>query len=178
MIIKAFYKNFVDQKVIPEYSENVNEILKYFNKFEDYTPTDDLPLIEIKNENPEKKAIKILRDIFIGLKKYVHKNEDENIINILDNNIRILEKFINNGRKIYIPFIGVSNAGKSTILNCIVGYKLFPESMNECTTRGIIIQYDKEIQLFETEIDSEINYYIFSEKKNQLQKVLNKFINI
>ena len=50
--------------------------------------------------------------------------------------------------------------------------------MNECMTRGIIIQYDKEIQLFETEIDSEINYYIFSEKKNQLQKVLNKFINI
>ena len=58
MIIKAFYKNFVDQKVIPEYSENVNEILKYFNKFEDYTPTDDLPLIETKKENPKKKQLK------------------------------------------------------------------------------------------------------------------------
>jgi len=42
--------------------------------------------------------------------------------------------------------------------------------MNECTTRGIIIQYDKEIQLFETEIDSEINYYILSEKKTSCKR--------
>ena len=53
----------------------------------------------------------------------------------------MMEKFILNDRKIYIPFIGVSSAGKSTIFNCIVGYKLFPEAQNECTTRGIIIEY-------------------------------------
>ena len=38
--------------------------------------------------------------------------------------------------------------------------------MNECTTRRIIIiQQGKENQLFETEIDSERNYYVFTKKK-------------
>ena len=83
----------------------------------------------------------------------------------------MMEKFILNDRKIYIPFIGVSSAGKSTIINCIVGYKLFPEALNECTTRGIIIQYSKEedAELYETEIDSTRNYYVFSEKNKVAQ---------
>ena len=42
---------------------------------------------------------------------------------------------------IYIPLFGVSNAGKSTILNCIMGCDLLPCHKNECTKKGIIIKY-------------------------------------
>ena len=67
-------------------------------------------------------------------------------------------------KKIYIPFIGISSAGKTTIINCIVGYKLFPEALNECTTRRVIIEYSDIKELYETEIDSNKNYYVFIEK--------------
>ena len=69
-IIKAFYRNFVEQQVIPEYLENEKEILNYFNSFENYIPIDELISIKTKEENPEKKVIKILRDIFFKFKNY------------------------------------------------------------------------------------------------------------
>ena len=105
-----------------------------------------------------------MKDIFFKLNKYV-KEDYSDMLNILSNNLYILEKFILNSKKIYIPLIGVSSGGKSSILNCIVGYKLFPEAQNECTTRGIIIEYSDVVELYETEIDSERNYYVFSPKK-------------
>ena len=42
---------------------------------------------------------------------------------------------------IYIPLFGVSNAGKSTVLNCIMGCDLLPCHRNECTKKGVIIKY-------------------------------------
>ena len=165
-IMKAFYGFFVDKINFPDLSENVKQILNYFNDFKE--------VIEEKKEekkeeeiSPEIKGISMLSSIFEKLKKYVdQENDKENIINILDANIRIMEKFILNERKIYIPFIGVSSSGKSTVLNGILGYQLFPEDMNECTTRGMIIQYSDKAQLYESIIDDETKYYyIFTEKE-------------
>ena len=165
-IMKAFYRFFVDKINFPDLSENVKQILNYFNDFKE--------VIEEKKEekkeeeiSPEIKGISMLKSIFEKLKKYVdQENDKENIINILDANIRIMEKFILNERKIYIPFIGVSSSGKSTVLNGILGYQLFPEDMNECTTRGMIIQYSDKAQLYESIIDDETKYYyIFTEKE-------------
>ena len=165
-IMKAFYGFFVDKINFPDLSENVKQILNYFNEFKE--------VIEEKKEekkeeeiSPEIKGISMLKSIFEKLKKYVdQENDKENIINILDANIRIMEKFILNERKIYIPFIGVSSSGKSTVLNGILGYQLFPEDMNECTTRGMIIQYSDKAQLYESIIDDETKYYyIFTEKE-------------
>lgn len=98
------------------------------------------------------------------MKKY--HNEKENIIDLLGYDLKKLEKIIYNKRRIYIPFIGVSSAGKSTILNCIVGNYIFPESNTECTTRGIIIKhsFDNKTELFETDIDPSCDYYIFKER--------------
>ena len=172
--MKAFYQNFSKKLKFPEYSEDAKFILDYFNKFKD--KSEDLekapPLVnEIKDE-PDTKAIKILKNIFSKLQKYVKNNDKDNIINNLNSNLDIMEKFILTNKKIYIPFLGVSSAGKSTILNGIVGYKLFPESLNECTTRGIIIEYndvaddvaDDVAELYEMQIDSNQNYYVFNEK--------------
>ena len=167
-IMKAFYENFSKKENIPEYSESVKIILDYFNKFKDNSSEEDIkPLIGTPLQNNESKAIEILKNIFDKLKKYTTEEDKDNIINILNDNLTMMEKFILNDRKIYIPFIGVSSAGKSTILNCIVGYKLFPEAQDECTTRGIIIEYTNDsdkVELYETQIDSERNYYVFSTK--------------
>ena len=172
IIMKVFYQNFVDKINFPEYSEDVQKILDYFDKFEENNllNLETAPLAGTLVQNNEAKAIEILKNIFEKLHKYVKEDDKDNIINILTNNLIMMEKFILNDRKIYIPFIGVSSAGKSTILNCIVGYKLFPEAQNECTTRGIIIEHidgDKngdKAELYETQIDSERNYYVFSPK--------------
>ena len=165
--MKAFYQNFLKKK-FPEYSEDSKFILDYFKNFKD--KSEDLekapPLVKEKEEEePETRAIKIFKNIFNKLQKYVKSNDENNIINDLSSKLDIIEKFILTNRKIYIPFIGVSSAGKSTILNDIVGYKLFPESLNECTTRGIIIEYSSDhVELREIQIDSNKNYYVFNEK--------------
>ena len=166
LIMKAFYQNFEEKINIPKYSEDVQKILDYFNNFKDKDSSnmETAPLPITTMQNGESKAIDILKNIFNKLKKYVKEDDKDNIINILDDNLVMMEKFILNDRKIYIPFIGVSSAGKSTILNCIVGYQLFPEAQDECTTRGIIIEYSDVVELYETEIDSERNYYVFSPK--------------
>ena len=164
IVMKAFYQNFQDQINIPNYSEEVQKILNYFNNFKDNSTNLDIaPLAGNTFENNEAKALKILNDIFGKLTKYVKDDDEFNIINIMKSNLIMMEQFILNDKKIYIPFIGVSSAGKSTIINCIVGYKLFPEALNECTTRGIIIQYSDIVELYETKIESNRNYYIFSE---------------
>ena len=166
IIMKAFYQNYAEKINIPKYSESVQSILDYFNKFKnnDISNMETAPLAETTMQNDETKAIELLKKIFEKLKKYVDEGDKENIINILNDNLTMVEKFILNDRKIYIPFIGVSSAGKSTILNCIIGYKLFPEAQDECTTRGIIIEYSDKVELYETQIDSERNYYVFSPK--------------
>jgi len=175
IIMKAFYQNYAQKINFPKYSESVQLILDYFNNFKDYNSSnmEKAPLALATKENDESKAIEILKKIFEKLKKYVNENDKENIINILNDNLIMMEKFILNDRKIYIPFIGVSSAGKSTILNCIVGYKLFPEAQDECTTRGIIIEYSDKVELYETQIDSERNYYVFSPKTKVADGVKN-----
>ena len=52
------------------------------------------------------------------------------------------------GRKIRISFIGQISVGKSTVLNCIIGEKILPTDMTECTYRGIIIKHDPNIKDF------------------------------
>ena len=164
MVMKAFYKTFEDKINMPNYSEDVQKILNYFNNFKDKSANLDIaPLAGNTVETNETKAINILKDIFGKLTKYIKEDDEFDVINIMKSNLVMMEKFILNDKKIYIPFIGVSSAGKSTIINCIVGYKLFPEALNECTTRGIIIKYSEVVELYETKIDSTRNYYVFSE---------------
>ena len=80
--------------------------------------------LEIKNIKEENKIKK--NEMNIDNNK---KSEELNIKNIKLNDF------------IYIPFIGLSSTGKSTILNCIMGCNLLPYGRNECTKKGIIIKY-------------------------------------
>ena len=164
--LKAFYEVFKKKEMIPEYSEEVKQILTFFNDFSNQKETTPTNMGETKKLTEEEEAISQFRIIFEGLKKYEIKNENEDIIELLGKDLKRLEKIIYNKRRIYIPFIGISSAGKSTILNCIVGHYIFPESKVECTTRGIIVKhsFDGKTELYETDIDPSCDYYVFKER--------------
>jgi hypothetical protein len=70
------------------------------------------------------------------LKINIPKNKD--IIGI----IRELIDYLKTYNVIFIPFLGPTNAGKTTIINGIIGKYLLPTGLRECTKRGIIIGYE------------------------------------
>ena len=162
-VFKALYKSFKDKIVIPEFSENTKEILNFFNNL------DEANLNKNKNnKTPEKedsneeKLFEEFKSAFNILKESVKVNEN-NILHVLEKDLKRLETIIKNNKKIYIPFIGGSSAGKSTILNDIIGYTIFPESQYECTTRGIILQYsfDGKTELYNCISKEELDFYSF-----------------
>ena len=66
----------------------------------------------------------------------------------------------------YIGIFGMSSTGKSSILNTILGYDILPVYQNECTKRGIVIEYGEEIALYKAkselkELKSGENILIF-----------------
>ena len=68
--------------------------------------------------------------------KYIKKNNE------------LIQRYINssiinlkNSKYFYIPIIGLNNAGKSTILNSLIGYQLLPNNNSETTKKGILIKY-------------------------------------
>ena len=163
--LKAFYQSFKEKLLVPKYSDDVQTIIDYFNDFTKKGNQID------PNNTPsltnEEEAISNFKLVFEGLKKY--KTDEENVVELLSLDLNRLEKIIYNKKKIYIPFIGVSSAGKSTILNCIVGDYIFPESQKECTTKGIILQHNfkDETELFETDMDPSCDYYVFKERRSR-----------
>ena len=172
IILKAFYKSFFYKIIQTEYSENVFQILSYFNS---YNPNEKL----IKNQSiKEEKKIEKQYSKEINELIYIYKEiknklsiQNEHFIK-LDKNLNYLE--ILNQDIIYIPIIGESKSGKSKLLNCIIGYQLFPESINKCTTRGIIIQYSKNIELYEIKLNSEYSFFNFSKNKIPIAKGINQ----
>ena len=168
-ILKGLYNLFKEKKYFPELSENTKEIINYFKDYQKQTKIGNSYNITTKNDEIIKmdKYLKGLDDIINEIKLYVNedKNDKNSLTRILNSKLRRLKKYIKNGKNIYIPFIGGSSAGKSTILNCLIGYRLFPESESECTTRGIIIKYGKEVELYAVKVENMNNFYIFEEDR-------------
>ena len=155
-ILKALYKAYKDKIVIPELSENTKQILQFFNEF-DYEKLKEKQekLIHTKEEKitTEEQAIEEFVNAFHILQSSVEINES-NILNVLEKDLNRLITIVKNKKKIYIPFFGGSSAGKSTILNNIVGYTIFPQAQDEYTTRGIILEYSNEFpELFNVFLD-------------------------
>lgn len=175
-ILKGLYNLWKEKKYFPEFSENTKEIIKYFKAYQTPTSKDNKSNIKKSKTNKMDEYLKKLENIIYEIKLYINedKNDKNSLTSILSSKMKRIRKYIANGKKIYIPFIGGSSAGKSTILNSLLGYKLFPESQSECTTRGIIIKYGKEVELYEVNIDSENNFYVFEEGTKPVSKTVEK----
>ena len=178
-IIKLFYIFFKEKLLIPKVSNAINNINNYFNNIKNY----DFPNKKKDNNNNKKKEYifddssehKILKDldkffeeVFISekLKNY------GNIINILKDDFKILKNYIFNSSLCFIPILGVSNSGKSSFINCLLGKNILPCDSSECTRRAIIIRYlkDKEkTSLYSIKFNSSENfkdiYYYYTKKE-------------
>ena len=161
-IIKYFYICHENKKNLPipllsqetfnlfEYFSNKRIILKIENK-----QTKEDGIVEKTKKNRE--IIRHLDDISNKFEKSkFHIKEIENIINEIKKVIEYLKIY----DFILIPFMGSSNAGKTTIINGIIGKEILPTDLNECTKRGIIIRYSDD-----NENDISIGKAGFKEKK-------------
>ena len=178
-ILKGLYNLWKEKKYFPEFSENTKEIIKYFKNYQTPTSTDNNSNNKKSKTNKTNKMdeyLKKLENIINVIKLYINEdtNDKNSLTSILSSKMRRLRKYISNGKNIYIPFIGGSSAGKSTILNSLIGYNLFPESQSECTTRGIIIKYGKEVEIYEVKLDNENDFYTFEEGDKYVSKTVKK----
>ena len=150
-IILYYYSLFKSKNkdIFPEKTEEYLKIVNYFtikniekkpDPINNNMETDMKKFFEKirKKENEINSISKNLKEFYIDV-----KNESFRQINI-----KLLDQYINNSINIlkaskyfYIPFLGVSNAGKSTILDALIGYPLLPAHKNECTKKGILIKH-------------------------------------
>ena len=88
--------------------------------------------------------------------------------------------------KIFIRFFGDPNAGKSTIINGIIGEEILPTSLGECTKKGIIIRYcnrnEEEITIRKAKLEEincfEKSLYFFNLSKEIIVKYKKQVINV
>ena len=79
---------------------------------------------------------------------------------------------------------GVSNAGKSTILNGIIGSRILPAQKNECTKKGILIKHwDKDYPVirktkFKKDQLGKDNIYYFEPDKDIIAKGIEKIHHV
>ena len=148
-IIKFFYICFEDKNqklLMPSLSTETINLLNYFTNKKTELKLEN----NSKNEEDNKieQKTRINREIINYLDDIRNKFEKSKFyIKELESIIDEIKKVIID-LKIYdvilIPFIGASNAGKTTIINGIIGKELLPTDLNECTKRGIIIRYTDE----------------------------------
>ena len=131
-------------------------------KSEDYLQEDNIAISENFEKNVENNIIKE-KEIFNNfinetkIKKFdindsfeeksnFYKEKPNEYTNKVNHNF--FNPYLNNSPNIpktsqylYIPFLGPSSSGKSTILNTLIGFKLLPTHKNICTKKGILIKY-------------------------------------
>ena len=144
-IIKLLYIYQKENKLLPQLSEETIDLLNYF-KIKKNKQNNN----EIQNIINFKEEVKLNKNIINNIKSVIEKmeqsqfngNEIKQMIKNMYSTIQYLEIY----DVIFIPFLGPSNAGKSTIINDIIGEEVLPTELNECTKRGIIIRYSEDNQ--------------------------------
>jgi len=184
-IIKMIYVLFKQKKSLPLISEETIKLLNYFS-------------VKKAKKNFELKPIKIgklvklnknLIDVFESFGnniKAVQTTNDK--LNNLTEELAKTIHFLKIYNVIILPFLGPSNAGKSTIINGIIGKDILPVYQNECTKRGIIIGYSKSEEplihkasfVEQKDFLGKTNYYfnldvnnIIGKGENQVKETLN-----
>ena len=143
-ILKMIYLYFKTEKLKETFSSETIQFVDYFKNhgFVQKELSNMAKEFNIKNieNNNNLMIIENLKDIIERLKKInTLKSTIKNTIANFESDIEFLND--QNQNIIYIPFLGQSNSGKSTILNAIIGKEILPISLGECTKKGIIISY-------------------------------------
>lgn len=130
----------------PQYSNETDKLLNYFSIKNDNENENNFNEVDKITSNVETNK-EIIKQLELFYNEFKNSNSDLDKIHIsnLSAKIQKLIEYLNIYDVIFIPFLGASNAGKSTIINGIIGRDLLPTDLKECTKRGIIIRYsDKE----------------------------------
>ena len=149
ILILYYYSEFKQKKNIPPRSEDTQNIMDYFtmqNMNKTLEINDKALLEENKKKILEEKTLNNkIDDISKRMMEFYEEYQKENV---RKENLEQLRKYINSSigilktsKLLYIPMLGVSNAGKSTILNGIIGQRVLPAQKNECTKKGILIKH-------------------------------------
>ena len=148
-IILYYYSQFKKGKLIPPKSTDTLKIIKYFTmKNMKKNMEKEIKDIEEQLKENEMKDKSLNDQIDQISKRMIEFYNDYVKEGIKPENTETLKKNINSSigvfktsKLLYIPMLGVSNAGKSTILNGIIGSTVLPAHKNECTKKGILIKY-------------------------------------
>ena len=175
-IIKMIYVLYKKKKLIPPISEETNKLLNYFTV---KNPNNNETNYK-SNESDNSEINKLNEDLINEFESFAKeikdsKMGDEELKNLLNEITEFIE-FLKIYNVIFIPFLGPSNAGKSTIINGLLGKDILPTKLNECTKRGIIIKYSNsdDICIYKSnfieqkDIFGKINYYFHSKLSRDL----------
>ena len=152
-LFKGLYIVFKEGIKYP-FSQQIVDVYDYFNnilnqiKLNEGNDDNLLPSYVLNQENLVDVNFFNRFDRFIESFKSNNDRMDE-AISLLYNSTYIEQFF-------YIGIFGMSNTGKSSIFNNILGYDVLPINQGECIKRGIIIEYGEEIALFKAK--SEVIY--------------------
>ena len=181
-IVKLVYIFHKEKKLIPPLSKESQALLNYFNQTKDINniiPFKEQKAIDLHKYNEAKNLQTLInKEIMDELMKVTKEIENskfsgpeiKNIMNELYLTIYYLKIY----NVIFIPFIGPSNGGKSTIINNIIGEEVLECGAKECTKKGIIIRYKddnedditiRKANFIEEEFSGLKNYY-FAPKKD------------
>ena len=167
-ILKILYICHKEKKLIPPLSKETQNLINYFQtKRRKKSFSINYPSLQ----GVESVEMKLKKYFGLIIDKLNKSKIDMNKIKSLRDEIIEVENYLKSTKNIFIPFLGPSNAGKTTILNGIIGKNILPTYLNECTKRGIIIRYSDKGQeeiiisksTFTEEENSDKTNYIFNE---------------
>ena len=153
LIILYYLYLYKNTKIKLERSSETKSILEYFTIQNMNLKFNNKEIESRLQENENKDSFKKKVDeIIININTFFENYEKEGIdLDQKDNvksSLKQIKNFLITSQLYYIPFLGLYNAGKSTILNNIIGYNLLPTKCNECTKKGVLIvnwEYDYPI---------------------------------
>ena len=140
-IMKMIYILQKEKELIPPISEETHRLLNYFKTKKEIQPQKTIvPVVENTTNNTELNT-QIINALTLFCNEFQNSKSNHEQIKNLTFEVRKLIEYLKIYDVIFIPFLGASNAGKTTIINGIIGKELLPCDLNECTKRGIIIKY-------------------------------------
>ena len=166
-ILYYFYYCHKKNFLIPPLSMETKKLFGYFKEKQktiiNNSSNPKLNNIDLKTDINEE-IIKHLHDLSNQLEKLKLNYEGKR--NLIEE-IRKLIYFLKIYNVILIPLIGPISAGKTTLINGIIGKDILPTAEHECTKKGIIIGYsdEKEIKISKYDFQKETflnkTYYYF-----------------